>query len=143
MDTYRTEKQATIRITLEDEDAEIDPIQGERGGGRQEPLLEFLSLILDEFNKTWGNAFSNPDHVEEIIRAMPDRVNDDTAYQNAKMYSDRQNAEIEFQTALFKQVTESLRDGTEFYKKFTEDPDFKRWLSDRLFTATYERSDEG
>ena len=142
MDTYRTEKQAAVRINLEDEDAEIDPIQAERGGGRQEPLLEFLSLILDEFNKTWGNAFSNPDHVEEIIKAMPDRVNDDTAYQNAKMYSDRQNAEIEFETALLKQVTESLRDGTEFYKKFTEDPDFKRWLSNRLFTATYDRKDE-
>ena len=143
MDTYRTEKQAAVRITLDDEDAEIDPIQAERGGGRQEPLLEFLSLILDEFNKTWGNAFSNPDHMEEIIKAMPERVNDDTAYQNAKMYSDRQNAEIEFETALLKQVTESLRDGTEFYKKFTEDPDFKRWLSNRLFTATYERRDDG
>ena len=143
MDTYRTEKQAAVRINLEDEDAEIDPIQAERGGGRQEPLLEFLSLILDEFNKTWGNAFSNPDHMEEIIRAMPERVNEDTAYQNAKMYSDRQNAEIEFETALLKQVTESLRDGTEFYKKFTEDPDFKRWLSNRLFTATYERRDDG
>ena len=129
MDTYRTEKQATVRIALEDEDAEIDPIQGERGGGRQEPLLEFLSLILDEFNKTWGDTFSNPGHIEEIIKVMPDRVNEDTAYQNAKMYSDRQNAEIEFETAL----------GTEFYKKFTEDPDFKRWLSSRLFTATYDR----
>ena len=142
METYRTEKQATVRITLDDEDAEIDPVQAERGGGRQEPLLEFLSLIIDEFNKTWGNTFSNPEHIEEIIRVMPDRVNEDTAYQNAKMYSDRQNAEIEFQTALLKQATESLRDGTEFYKKFTEDPDFKRWLSNRLFTATYDRRDE-
>ena len=111
METYRTEKQATVRITLDDEDAEIDPVQAERGGGRQEPLLEFLSLIIDEFNKTWGNTFSNPEHIEEIIRVMPDRVNQDTAYQNAKMYSDRQNAEIEFETALLKQVTESLRDG--------------------------------
>ena len=143
METYRTEKQATVRITLDDEDAEIDPVQAERGGGRQEPLLEFLSLIIDEFNKTWGNTFSNPEHIEEIIKVMPDRVNEDTAYQNAKMYSDRQNAEIEFETALVKQVTESLRDGTEFYKKFTEDPDFKRWLSNRLFTATYNRGDDG
>ena len=31
MDTYRTEKQAAVRINLEDEDAEIDPIQAERG----------------------------------------------------------------------------------------------------------------
>ena len=31
METYRTEIQATMRIALEDEDAEIDPIQAERG----------------------------------------------------------------------------------------------------------------
>ena len=92
METYRTEKQATVQIALQDEDAEIDPVQAERGGGVQAPLLELLSLILDEFNKTWGNSFNNPDQVSEIIKVMPDRVNEDEAYQNAKMHSDRQNA---------------------------------------------------
>ena len=32
-----------------------DHLQAERGGGVQEPRLELLSSILDEFNKTWGN----------------------------------------------------------------------------------------
>ena len=82
------------------DDAEIDPIQAERGGGIQEPLLELLSIILDEFNKTWGNSFSNPEQVGEIIQSMPNRVNEDEAYQNAKMYSDKQNARIEHDTAL-------------------------------------------
>ena len=81
MDTYRTEKQATVRIALEDEDAEIDPVQAERGGGTQEPLLEFLSAILEDFNKTWGNSFSNPAHVSDIIKGIPGRVNEDEAYQ--------------------------------------------------------------
>ena len=48
METYRTEKQATVQIALQDEDAEIDPVQGERGGGVQAPLLELLSLILNQ-----------------------------------------------------------------------------------------------
>ena len=60
METYRTEKQATVQIALQDEDAEIDPVQGERGGGVQVPLLELLSLILDEFNKTWGELVQQP-----------------------------------------------------------------------------------
>ena len=95
MDTYRTEKQATVRIALDDEDAEIDSIQAQRGGGMPDPQLQFLSFILDEFNRTWGNQFSNPEHVGEIIAAMPERVSEDTAYQNAQMYSDQQNAHIE------------------------------------------------
>ena len=142
MDTYRAEKQATITIALEDDDAEIDPIQADRGGGRQEPLMDFLSMILDEFNKTWGNSFSNPEQVSEIIKVMPDRVNQDTAYQNAKMYSDQQNARIEHDSALKRQITASLRDNTELYKKFTEDQDFQYWLSGVIFAATYKPSSD-
>ena len=35
---YRTEKQATVSITLEYEYAEIDPIQAQRGGGLTDAL---------------------------------------------------------------------------------------------------------
>ena len=142
METYRAEKQATQRISLKDEDAEIDPIQAERGGGIQEPLMEFLSTILDKFNKIWGNSFSNPDHVGEIIKAMPDRVNKDEAYQNAKMYSDQQNAEIELDSALDKQAAASMRDGTEFFRKYSEDPEFKQWLREMIFAATYKAPED-
>ena len=137
METYRAEKQATINIPMVDEDAEIDPIQAERGVGVQEPLLEPLSIILNEFNKTWGNSFSNPEHIEKLLNTMPDRVNEDQAYQNAKMYSDRQNARIELKSALRKQITESLNDGTELYRKYTEDQAFEEDLIDTIFRITY------
>ena len=137
METYRTEKQATVQIAPEDKDAEIEPIQAERGGGVQEPLLELLSLILDEFNKTWGNSFSNPDHVSEIIKDMPDRVNEDEAYQNAKMNSDRQNARIEHDAAMKRQITAMLRDNTELYRKYTEDQAFQDDLNGMIFKLTY------
>ena len=142
METYRTEKQATVQIALEDEDAEIDPVQGERGGGVQVPLLELLSLILDEFNKTWGNSFNNPDQVSEIIKVMPDRVNEDEAYQNAKMHSDRQNARIEHDAALKRQITAMLRDNTELYRKYTEDQAFQDDLNGMIFKLTYRPSEE-
>ena len=137
METYRTEKQATVQIALQDEDAEIDPVQGERGGEVQAPLLELLSLILDEFNKTWGNSFNNPDHITEIIKDMPDRVNEDEAYQNAKMHSDRQNARIEHDAALKRQITAMLRDNTQLYRKYTEDQAFQDDLNEMIFKLTY------
>ena len=139
METYRTEKQATVQIALQDEDAEIDPVQGERGGGVQVPLLQLLSLILDEFNKTWGNSFNNPDHITEIIKDMPDRVNEDEAYQNAKMHSDRQNAKIEHDAALKRQITAMLRDNTELYRKYTEDQAFQDDLNGMIFKLTYQQ----
>ena len=137
MESYRAEKQATEKIPLADEDAEIDPIQAERSGGIQEPLLEPLSLILDEFNKTWGNSFSDPAQVAELIKGMPEKVNNDTAYRNAKMHSDRQNAQVEHNAALRKQITAALRCNTELYKKYTEDPDFQHWLNTQIFSETY------
>ena len=143
METYRTEKQAAVQIALQDEDAEIDPVQGERGGGVQAPLLELLSLILDEFNKTWGNSFSNPDHITEIIKDMPDRVNEDEAYQNAKMNSDRQNAKIEHDAAMKRQITAMLRDNTELYRKYTEDQAFQDDLNGMIFKLTYRPNLEG
>ena len=123
---------------MEDEDAEIDPIQGERSGGVQEPLLELLSTILHEFNKTWGNSFSNPEQVNEIIKGMPGRVDEDEAYRNAKMHSDRQNARVEHDAALKRQITAMLRDNTELYKKYTEDQDFQDDLNEMIFKLTYE-----
>ena len=137
MESYRAEKQATEKISLADEDAEIDPTQAERSGGIQEPLLEPLSLILDEFNKTWGNSFSDPAQVAELIKGMPEKVNNDTAYRNAKMHSDRQNAQVEHNAALRKQITAALRCNTELYKKYTEDPDFQQWLNTQIFSETY------
>ena len=56
---------------------------------------------------------------------MPDRVKEDQAYQNAKIYSDRQNAWIEHNAAPKKQTTTSLKDNTEIYKKYTEDQAFQ------------------
>ena len=137
MESYRAEKQATAQIALADEDAEIDPAQAERSGGTQEPLMDFLSAILDEFNRTWGNSFSNPDSVSDIIKTMPDRVNDDQAYQNAKMHSDRQNARVEHDAAMKRQITALLRDNTELYKKYTEDLAFQDDLNEMIFKLTY------
>ena len=73
MDTYRSEKQAMVRINLEDEDAFIEPSQVERAGGIQEPLMEFLSIIVDEFNKLYGPASASPNTLLKPSRRCPKR----------------------------------------------------------------------
>ena len=92
MDSYRTEKQATQRITLEDEDAEIDPVPVGGGGHIQEPEMERLSQIVATFNEIWGGEFTTPDQVAKAIQGMPELVTNDSAYKNAMLNSDQQNA---------------------------------------------------
>ena len=69
---------------------------------------------------------------------MPRRVNRDQAYRNAKMYSDPQNAWIEHNAALKKQITASLKDSSELYKQYTEDQAFHDDLNEMIVNLTYQ-----
>lgn len=68
------------------------------------------------------------------------KVAADTAYQNAQKNSDKQNARIEHDKALGRVMTTVMKDSTELFKQFVDNPEFKRWLADMIFAATYERS---
>lgn len=145
MDSYRVEKQAVVRIQLPDADAELGPVPASGGGGRPEPELDRLSNILKTFNEHFGNiSWTDADRVHKLITEdIPSRVASDTAYQNAKRHSDRQNARIEHDKALARVMTAVLKDDTELFKQFVDNESFKRWLSDTVFALTYEERDGG
>ena len=65
----------------------------------------------------------------------------DTAYQNARNNSDKQNARIEHDKALGRVMTAVLKDDTELFKQFSDNESFRRWLTDTVFGMTYERSE--
>ena len=139
MDSYRVEKQAVVRIQLPDEDAEIEPVPAGAVGGKPEPELERLSDILKTFNDQFGNIpWTDGDRVRKLItEEIPARVAADTAYQNAKKNSDRQNARIEHDKALLRVMTALLSDDTQLFKEFSDNESFKRWLTDTVFAQTY------
>ena len=138
MDSYRAEKQAAQRLSLDDEDAEIPPVPtGGGGSGRSEPELEPLSRIIATFNDTYGTDFTDVDKVAELIRTLPEQVVADTAYRNARLNSDPQNARIEHDAALRRLVTSMVRTNTELFRAYTENPDFRAWLNDQMFWLTY------
>ena len=62
---------------------------------------------------------------------------EDTAYYNARMNSDKQNARIEHDKALGRVVTALLKDDTELFKQFMDNESFRKWLSDTVFALTY------
>ena len=78
------------------------------------------------------------DKIRQVIsEEIPAKVAADKAYQNAKKNSDKQNARIEHDRALGRVMMELLTDHTELFKQFSDNPGFKKWLSDTIFTATY------
>ena len=141
MDSYRVEKQAVRAIQLADEDAEIGPVPTDGGGYKPEPEMDRLSNILREFNDRFGNIdWKDQDKIEKLIAdELPAKVFGDSAYRNAIVNSDRQNARIEHDRALANAMNELLADHTELFKQFSDNDSFRRWLSDTIFAATYDR----
>ena len=140
MDSYRVEKKAARQVQLADEEAEIEPVPGTGAGHRPEPELDRLSNILKTFNDQFGNiSWTDGDHVHRLITEdIPNRVAADSAYQNAKQNSDKQNARIEHDKALRRVMTALLKDDTELFKQFSDNESFRRWLTDTIFSITYE-----
>ncbi|TDA65876.1 MAG: type I restriction endonuclease subunit R [Clostridia bacterium] len=146
MDSYRVEKQATMRIALPDADVEIEPVPTAGGGHKPEPELDRLSNIIKAFNDQFGNIpWTDADRVRKLItEEIPARVAADTAYQNARKYSDKQNARIEHDKALVRVMIALLQDDTELFKQFSDNEGFRRWLADTVFGLTYgERGSAG
>lgn len=145
MDSYRVEKQAAVKIQLPDADAEIEPVPAAGGGRKPEPELDRLSNILKTFNDQFGNIqWTDTDRVQQLIsEEIPARVAADTAYQNAKKNSDKQNARIEHDKALARVMTALLKDDTELFKQFMDNESFRQWMTDTVFGLTYEPSGAG
>jgi len=139
MDSYRAEVKASLSIALADQDGEIGPVPTSGGGRMPEPELDLLSNIVKVFNDQFGNIeWKDVDKIRKVIsEEIPAKVAADKAYQNAKKYSDQQNARIEHDKALQRVMTDLLSDHTELFKQFSDNPSFRKWLTDTIFTVTY------
>ncbi|MGB8204373.1 MAG: hypothetical protein WCE83_06825 [Candidatus Baltobacteraceae bacterium] len=141
MDSYRVEKQAAQRVLLADQDAEVDPIPTDGGGRTSDPELDRLSNIIRNFNDLFGNiTWEDGDRIRRLIATeIPEKVAANVAYQNAKQNSDKQNARIEHDRALGSVIISLMKDDTELFKQFSDNAEFRRWLADTIFSATYDR----
>ena len=142
MDSYRVEVKAHLAIALPDQDGEIGPIPGGGAGSSPEPELERLSQIVRAFNDQFGNIdWKDKDKIDKVIaEEIPAKVAADKAYQNAIKNSDKQNARIEHDNALQRIMLELITDHTELFKLFSDNPGFKKWLSDTIFQNTYHKT---
>ncbi len=138
MDSYRVEKQAVQKLDLPDEEGSIDPVPVEGGGRKLEPEIDRLSNILHSFNEQFGTLFKDADRVaQRFTEEIAPKVAADSAYQNAKLNTP-QTARLEHDKALAKVMLEVLKDDTEVYRQFVQNPSFKRFVTDMVFGLTKE-----
>jgi len=142
MDSYRVESKSALSIMLEDQDSEIEPVPTSGGGKRPEVEIDYLSNILKTFNDLYGNLFDDPERMgKAVTEDIPSKVASDPAYQNAMKNSDKENARIEYEKALQKAVLNMVADPSDFFKYFQDNPDFRKFISESIFAATYKPGD--
>jgi len=108
------------------------------GGHIPEPELERLSNILKAFNDQYGTLFTDADRVmQRIGNDIAPKVAADPAYRNALVHSDRQNARVEMDSALWRVMIELMKDDTELFRQFSDNESFRRGLMDAVFALTY------
>ena len=128
---------------LENEDSEIEPIPVGTSSTVNEPEVDTLSNIIIEFNSRFGDAkWSDSDKVKKQIAALPEEVAKSEAYQNAMKNSDKATAKIESDAALIKAILHSMTSGVELFKEFQDNPSFKNWLQELVFTNTYKQQQQ-
>lgn len=139
MDSYRPEVKAALSMGMADEDGAVEPAPTDGGGGGRVPEIDKLSNIIKTFNDLFGNIdWKDADKIRKVIaEEIPTRVAQDQAYRNAVQHSDKQNARLEHDKALNRVILELLADHTELFKQFSDNPNFKRWLTDTVFDTTY------
>ena len=136
MDSYRVEKKAAMKIALADEDAEIEPVPTEGGGGMGQPELDRLSNILKSFNEQFGTLFTDSDRVMKKIRDdIAPKVAADTAYRNAKENTPH-TARMAHDQALNNVMQALVKEDIDVYKQFVENDAFKRFVSDLVYRQT-------
>ena len=138
LESYRNEVGTAMKIVLDDKDGELKPVPTGIAAGPREVELNPVSVIISDFNDRFGNIdWKDKDNVLRQIREMPGMVSKDERYQNAIRNSSRDNARLESDRALMETILTIMNDNMELFKQFQGNPEFKQWLSDFVFNATY------
>lgn len=134
LDSYRLTRTTQENIKLSG-DEELDPTPPVMKGKKGELGFNKLDAILKEFNTKFGiDNWTDDDKVKKFLfEQLPADFARDEATVNAVKNSDKQNAKITSDKKVEDLMQDVIFQYTDLYKKFTDDPDFKRQYLDFVF----------
>lgn len=140
LESYRLEKQNELHIILVNEDGETYATKVGAGRGF-ESEMESLDTIIANFNDIFGDiAWNDKDNVVRQIQEIPNMVAKDERIINAIKNSDEGNIKIEYNTVLAEVMRAIMKDNMELFVQFSSNPQFKKWLSESVFTEVLQQS---
>ncbi len=135
-DQYRIVKNEERKIELENHNTEIDPVPVGEASSLQEPDMQKLSDILDEFNSiNWQNREEAKRQLEEL----PNRLEADETFVNALLNSNRETAMQQCANSMMMIVAQMLNENTEFCRYYLDNPTFMNFINQNVFDSIYKR----
>jgi type I restriction enzyme R subunit len=142
LESYRAQKKETMDISLDNKDGEISPITAGGYVSTSVSETDYLSHILDDFHKIWGDLnWQDEDNVKTTIKQVKLSVSKDEKYQNAVRNADRETAKDEGKDATDRAMQSFMADSMELYKQYADNQSFRSWLIDMIFNGTYKRDE--
>ncbi|MGD1804803.1 type I restriction endonuclease subunit R [Dapis sp. BLCC M126] len=141
IESYRIELLGSQSISLSRENT-LSPVAENIVRGNSENKSDKISQIIQEFNNRFGGsiAWQNEDKVWKfLLEELPEKVRKDGEYQNARNYSDPQNAKLTFENKFHQELRRFIREHIEEYRQFTDNKNFREWLINTLFNLDYGR----
>lgn len=132
LDSYRVQLVATQNIALTG-DTELQPL-GPETARATDLEVDNLSNIVKGINDRFGDIeFSDADRLRKTFEDLTEEVRSDEEYIRATEGTDKQNSWITFQKVLTDKFHNKISSDFDLFKKFTDDKEFKEFLSERLF----------
>jgi type I restriction enzyme R subunit len=134
LDSYRLTRVTQQNIKLSG-DEELDPAPTTMKGSKMLGEFEKLEAIIREFNERFGiDNWTDDDKVKQyLFEQLPADFAKDEETVRAVKNSDKQNAKITSDKKVEDLMQDVIFTYTDLYKKFTDDPDFKRQYLDFVF----------
>ncbi|HEY6539719.1 MAG TPA: DEAD/DEAH box helicase family protein, partial [Ktedonobacteraceae bacterium] len=131
IESYRVQQTSKGKISLPRGVGEVSPIGPKEIYNLPLDELEPLSQIISELNEHFGTDFSEDDKL--CIRELEQRLAVDTSLQASVRVNPPENARLTFDIVV-NELLQGMIDGHfKFYKQVNDDPDFSKYLLDRLF----------
>lgn len=140
LDSYRLTRTSKEHIKLSGGE-ELEPTPPIMKGKKAELGFDALEAIINEFNARFGiDNWTDDDKVKNFLfEQLPaDFIRDEDTV-NAVKNSDKQNAKITSDKKVEDLMQDVIFQYTDLYKKFTDDPDFKRQYLDFVFDQIWDQ----
>jgi type I restriction enzyme R subunit len=140
MDKYRTQEEQNGRISLNPEDAALDPSADDGHRNKEEDERERLQLIIKKLNEDYGMSFEEADRVVNAIKTK--LASDDGLRQAFQTNSLEQLRRQKLQDSIKQAFLDNVDEYLSFMSKTETDPGFGKFFFSEMF-KWYEKNAGG